>query len=132
MNPNLMTPKRLDLALFTNSDHLVVGRWVDPETGVPVAIYSAVLTLRFDQLAKTFDADGNVVPPPPPVVKVIDEIDDSGFPDGIVRAWVRAWIWPDLEGRTGEWDLLATDLAGGLCVLLRGEFVAEDGISAVP
>lgn len=129
MNPNLMTPQRLDLPLVTNADRIVMTQWLDPETGEPIPIASAAMTLRFDQLPKTFDADGNVIPPAPPVYFAIDDIDETGFGDGIVRATVRSAIWAELDGRTGEWDLVAVSTDSLRACLLRGEFVCEEGIT---
>jgi len=128
------SPAREDLSFRTNDDKLIGARWLKSDGTTPVVITAAVLTLRFDELPGV-RVDPRIVEPP-------DEqritsttpgdpagwIDANGLPVGIVLVTVPHTVWAGHTTWAGTWDLVATGEGMQRC-LVRGRFVAEEGIS---
>lgn len=130
-------PAREDLSFRTNDDKRVGARWLKSDAVTPVVITTATLTLRFEPAPPATGPDGLPLPTPPAAVHVIgpsDPTDPAGYidaghlADGVVIATIPHTVWPNYVMRTGEWDLVAVGAGSHRC-LVRGVFVAEEGIS---
>jgi len=120
----------------TNDDKLVGARWYKSDGTTPVVITSANLTLAFDLPPTTYDDDGLPIPVTPErhVVNSSTPGDPNGWIDapslasGIVLVTIPHTVWALYTMRTGIWDLVAVGEGIHRC-LVRGEFVAEQGVS---
>lgn len=131
------TPARDDMSLRTNDDKMIGARWLKSD-GSGVVITSAVLTLQFDLPPTEYDEDGVPLPPPDPVLHVIDSttpadpdgwIDATNLASGTVLVTVPHTVWAAYTERTGIWDLVA-DGEGIRRCLVRGRFCVEEGVSS--
>lgn len=130
-------PAREDLSFRTNDDKRVGARWIKSDGVTPVVITAAALTLQFDPV---LPPDYPVVDPRivvPPDTHRIDSttpgdpdgwIEPTALAAGVVLVNIPHGIWATHATRTGIWDLVA-DGEGIRRCLIRGVFVAEEGIS---
>lgn len=130
-------PAREDLSFQTNDDKRVGARWLKSDAVTGVDIDTAVMTLVFDgpEPSETPYVEHPIVLPPD--VQRIDSttpgdpagwIDPDQLADGVVVVTVAHGIWASHATRTGSWDLVAVGEGLQRC-LVRGKFVAEEGVS---
>lgn len=132
------SPAREDLSFRSNDDKLVGARWLKSDAVTPVTVTSAELTLRGEPPRTTFDPDtGEPLPPVPPASHSITSttpgdaggwIDAAKLASGIVLVQIPHTIWATFTETAGEWDVVAVGDSIQRC-LVRGRFVAEDGVS---
>jgi hypothetical protein len=131
-------PARRDLSFRTNSDTTFGAVWVKVD-GTPVEVASAVCSLEFDLQPSLFDPDtGEPLPDPDPVRHVVDAtdpadpggfIDVDGYPDGQVVVTVPHGVWATVAERSGNWDIVATNIDAVTRCLIRGIFTVEEGVT---
>jgi hypothetical protein len=126
-------PVRLDLAMFTDDDKLIEAAWLVSDGVTPVAIATARMTMRFEP---TIDPDtGEPLPAIVHAIETTDPTDPGGWIDaagltyGVISVTVPNTLWPTVDGRRGAWDLVAVSATQRQRCLLRGKFLAEEGIS---
>lgn len=126
-------PVRLDLAMFTDDDKLIEAAWLVSDGVTPVAIATARMTMRFEP---ALDPDtGEPLPADHHTIETTDPTDPGGWIDaagltyGVISVTVPHTLWTTIDGRRGTWDLVVVSTTTRQRCLMRGEFVAEEGIS---
>jgi hypothetical protein len=130
-------PVRVDLAFRDTDDQPVSVLYLRADMTTPIAVTSAVVTMRFDlpdDDTWPLDPDGVPIEPARQTHTISGGapgdaggwVVDDGFADGQILFVVPHTMWATiLEPWSGRWDLVAVTVDSLRRQLARGEFVCE-------